>query len=151
MIRALLIAGLIAGGILAKTVEITSDTFEASQKELISKFIGNVTFKSDNERLKADKVFLYFDKNKKPIKVEAIGYVRFFITDRGKSYEGEAARVVFYPKKKEYILYGNVKVIQKPGKKILYAEEIHIDLVNSKLVVKGKEKKPVKMIFSVDE
>ncbi len=151
MTRALLVLGILIVAIFAKNVEITSDLFEASEKERISKFIGNVTFKTPKERLQADRVYIYFDKNKKPIKIEAIGHVKFFIQDKDKIFEGEAGKVVYYPRRKEYILYDNVKVVQKPGKKLIYAEQIVIDLKNSKLVVKGKEKKPVKMIFSVEE
>ncbi|MRI58859.1 MAG: lipopolysaccharide transport periplasmic protein LptA [Epsilonproteobacteria bacterium] len=136
---------------MAKQVEITSDSFEASQKELLSKFIGNVTFKTPSERLHAHKVLIYFDKRKKPIKIEAIGDVRFFIKDGQKSFEGKAQKVIYYPKKRSYILLGDVKVVQNPGKKVLFAEEVYLDLKNSKLTVKGKEKKPVKMIFTVEE
>ena len=150
MIKALLLV-ISACIVFAKQVEITSDTFEASQKQMLSKFVGHVTFKTPTEWLKADKLLIYFDKNKKPIKIVAIGHVRFHIVDRQKSFDGEAGKVIYYPKKKEYILRRNVKVVQNPGKKILFAEEVYLDLKNSKLIVKGKAKKPVKMIFTVDE
>ncbi len=151
MRRVLMIVALALVVATAEKIEVTSDRFEASQKELISRFIGNVSFKTSKERLTAKEVVIYFDKKRKPIKVEAIGNVRFFIKEKDKSYEGSAKRVVFFPKRREYILYDNVRVVQQPGDKLLLADQIHIDVKNAKLMVKGKETKPVKMIFSVDE
>jgi len=136
----------------AENIEINADKFIASQKELISQFIGNVTLKTSKDVIHANKIYVYFNRRKKPIKVEAVGGVRFRIKDEsGKIYEGRARKVIYYPLKKEYYLKGDVRIKQIPDKKRIFAQSIYLNLRTSKLIVEGGEKQPVKMIFTIEE
>ena len=136
----------------AANIEITSKKFEASQKELLSKFIGDVVVKRAKDRIEADEVEIYFDKRHKPLKIVARGRVRFYIVDvQNKKYKGSAKKIIYFPKKKEYILQGDVNIEQLPQKKRLFAQEIFLDLKESKLVVKGSKNRPVKMIINIEE
>ncbi len=138
--------------IMAENVEIRSERFEANQQELISKFLGNVIFKKGKNIIKADKVFIYFNKKKKPIKIDAMGNVAFTLYDKsGKYYKGKAKRVVYFPKKKEYLLTGDVQITQFPDQKKIYAQIVMLNLKDSRIEVKGNENKPVKMILKIEE
>ncbi|SMC09556.1 lipopolysaccharide transport periplasmic protein LptA [Nitratiruptor tergarcus] len=136
----------------AAQIEITSKKFEADQKKLFSKFIGNVIFKKGSDIIKADEVFIYFNKAKKPQKIDAKGHVTFVLHDQqGKKYKGKAKEVIYYPSKKEYYLRGSVEIVQFPQKKRIYAQNIYLNLQQSKISVKGTQDTPVKMIFTIEE
>lgn len=136
----------------AENIEITSKKFEASEKELISKFLGNVIVKRDKDRIEADEVIIFFNKKHKPIKIVTKGNVKFTILDsNGKQYNGSAKYIIYFPNKKEYLLQGDVHIVQVPEKKKLFAQEIYLNLQNSKLIVKGSNSKPVKMIINIEE
>ena len=136
----------------AENIEITSKKFEASQKELFSKFLGSVVVKRAQDRIEADEVVIYFNKKHKPIKIVAKGNVRFIIVDKNeKRYSGSAKQIVYFPNKKEYLLRGDVHIEQMPQKKKLFAQEIYLNLQSSKLTVKGSHNKPVKMIIDIEE
>ncbi len=132
-------------------IEITSQKFEANQKELISKFFGKVVVKKGKDLIKADKVFIYFNKDKKPIKIIAQTDVSFTFINRAKTYKGKAQKVIYYPMKKEYFLSGNVQIVELPDNKKIFAQSVVIDLASNNLSIQGNKKKPVKMIFSIEE
>ena len=132
-------------------IEITSQKFEANQKELISKFFGKVVVKKGKDLIKADKVFIYFNKNKKPIKIIAQKNVYFTFINKAKTYRGRAQKVIYYPMKKEYFLSGNVQITELPDNKKIFAQSVVIDLASNNLSIEGNKKKPVKMIFSIEE
>lgn len=136
----------------AENIEITSKKFEASQKELISKFLGNVIVKRAQDKIEADEVVIFFNKNHKPIKIIAQGNVQFSIVDaNGKHYDGTAKHIIYFPTKKEYLLQGDVHIMQNPEMKKLFAQEIYLNLQDSKLIVRGSNNKPVKMIINIEE
>ena len=61
----------------AEQVEITSNDFFADENKQTSEFIGNVNIKKGSfDELKADKVVVYFDKKRQPIKYVATGNAR---------------------------------------------------------------------------
>ncbi|BCD67996.1 lipopolysaccharide transport periplasmic protein LptA [Nitratiruptor sp. YY09-18] len=138
--------------IFAEQIEITSQKFEGDQKRLLSIFTGNVFMKKGKDIIKAQKVTIYFDKKRKPQKIIAIGKVNFTLYDKnGKYYKGNCDKAIYYPKKKEYHLFGNVAVMQLPDNKKLYSQKLVLNLLTSHVVVEGKGKKPVKMIFEIKE
>ncbi len=136
----------------AGEVQIQADRFEANQQRFFTQFIGHVILTKGKNVIKADRVYIYFNKAKKPIKIDAVGHVTFKIYDKkGKYYEGKAGKIVYFPKKKEYLLSKNVQVVQYPDQKKIYAQLVVIDLIASKIEVKGNENKPVKMILKIEE
>ena len=143
---------LVAISLMAEEVQIKADRFEANQQELLSKFIGHVVFTKGKNVIKADRVYIYFNKAKKPIKVDAVGHVRFKLYDKnGKYYEGKAGKIVYFPLKKEFLLSKDVQIVQYPDQKRIYAQIVVLDLASSKIEVKGDENKPVRMILKIDE
>ncbi len=136
----------------AGEIEITSHKFEASEKALMSRFIGNVKLKRGKDRLWSDKLFVYFNKKKKPIKFEAIGDVKFDLFDKkGKEYKGSCKKLIYFPKKRVYQLFENVKIVTLPEKREVFGEQIYLDLNASEVNVLGSKKRPVKMIFKIED
>jgi len=137
----------------SQQVEITADHFEASDVKKVTKFIGNVHMLKGVDELNASKVYVYFDANKKPIKYEAIGNVKFIITmnDGKKVYKGESGRLVYIPKTEIYELYENVKLFDTKLDRTLIGEKVFVDKQSGKARVEGSKEKPVKFIFKIEE
>jgi len=137
---------------LAQNIEITSKEFEADQQKLISKFIGDVVVKRAKDILKSQKLFIYFDKNKKPLRLVAIGNVIFEVYDKnGKFYKGRAQKIEYFPNKKEYLFYEQVHIVQMPDNRKIFAQKVILDLKSSHIQVSGEDKKPVKIILKLKE
>ena len=133
-------------------VEIIADHFEANEKKMVTKFIGNVHMIKGVDELNASKVYVYFDDKKKPIKYEAIGSVRFIITiNDGKRYRGQSERLIYTPKTEIYELYDNVKLFDTNLDRTLIGEKVFVDKLSGKAKVEGSKKKPVKFIFKIEE
>jgi lipopolysaccharide export system protein LptA len=136
----------------AEEIEVTAKKFEANEKKLLSIFSGNVVFKRGSDIIKANRVYIYLNKKKKPIKVVALGGVDFTIKDKsGKLYRGYAKKMVYFPLKREYDLSGDVKITQYPEEKKVFAQQVVLDLLQSHIKLSGSERKPVKMIFKLKE
>ncbi len=143
---------LVSLSLFAADVEITSKAFEADEKKLISIFTGDVDIKKGKDRIKAQKVIVYFDKDRKPIKYEAFKNVTFkIVLDDNKSYEGKAQKIVYLPSKLEYILEKDVFILQKPEMRKIYGEKIVVNRLTGQASVKGDKDKPVKFIFKIEE
>ena len=136
----------------SEQVEITADHFEANEAKKITKFIGNVSMVKGVDKLKASKVYVYFDTHKKPMKYEAVGNVKFTITiDNGNRYKGESGRLVYTPKTEVYELYENVKLFDIELDRVLIGEKVFVDKQSGKAKVDGNKKKPVKFIFTIEK
>ncbi|MEA1917127.1 MAG: lipopolysaccharide transport periplasmic protein LptA [Campylobacterota bacterium] len=151
MIKLLLLAltsTLLIGG----DLKILSDEYSGNNKKGISTFIGNVRVTLNRDRLSADKIVVLSDKENKPTSLTATGNVSFFVqTDDGSQYEGSASKAVFYPNKKQYNFFKDVKLLQLDNKKEIVGDEISVDLINSTASAKSKTDKPVMMIFDVKD
>jgi len=136
----------------AENVEITSKNFEADEKKLISIFTGDVHIKKGKDKIRASKVIVYFDKDRKPIKYEALNNVKFkIVLDLNKTYEGRAQKIVYIPSRLEYIFEKDVYIIQKPDMRKVYGEKIILNRKTGQAVVRGTKDKPVKFIFNIEE
>ncbi len=136
----------------SENLEITSKNFEASEKKLISIFTGDVHVKKGKDRINSQKLIIYFSKDKKPIKYEALKDVTFKISlDNNKTYEGRAQKIIYIPKEMKYIFEKNVFILQKPDMRKIYGEKVILNRVTGKAIVKGNEKRPVKFIFKIEE
>ncbi len=136
----------------AENVEITADHFEADQLKKITEFSGNVHMKKGNDELNASKVLVFFDKNRKPIRYEAVGKSSFIVyMQNGRYYVGRADRLVYLPKKEVYELYGNVVLKEPLLERTIFGEKVVVEKSTGRARVKGDEKRPVKFIFKVEE
>ncbi|BDY13917.1 lipopolysaccharide transport periplasmic protein LptA [Hydrogenimonas cancrithermarum] len=136
----------------SEQVEITADRFEASETERLTKFIGHVHMKKGPDELNASKVFVYFDKARKPMRYEAVGNTSFVIhMDNNQTYVGRADRLLYRPGKEIYELFGNVVLKEPRLDRTLMGEKVVVEKISGKAHVEGKEDKPVKFIFKVED
>ena len=150
--KKLLLLSVLVCFMFAEEIEITSQRFEASEKALVSKFIDHVKLKRGKDSLWSDRLYIYFNKKKKPIKFEAVGNVKFDLFDKkGKEYKGSCKKLIYFPKKRVYQLFENVKIVTLPDKREVFGDRIYLDLNTSKVSVEGNKKRPVKMILNIEE
>jgi len=135
----------------SQDIEITADRFEASEQQLVSKFLGNVVVKRGRDVLKAGEAYIYFNKDKKPVKIVVSKNVTFDISYKEKRYKGRASKIIYYPLKREYLFLGNVEIVELPKNQKIFAQKVYLDLKNNLLKVEGENSKPVKFILKVKE
>jgi len=139
-------------GLFSKELKITSDTFSADENRGVSIFKGSVNILQDKDELNASEVSIYTNKNNKPTKFIALGNVSFTIeTKQGAKYTGAANRVIYFPVKKEYHFFQNVHLKQLDEKKEISGDEVVLQTLDGKAYAKGMVKKPVIMIFDIDD
>jgi lipopolysaccharide export system protein LptA len=134
----------------SQELKITSDFFNADEKQGLSVFTGHVNIIKHHDELNASEVSIYTDKENKPTKFVAIGAVSFVIeTAQGAKYSGVANKAIYLPKKKEYHFFQDVHLKQLDEKKEIQGDEVVLKLNDGKAYAKGVVKKPVIMIFDL--
>lgn len=140
----------------AEKLIIDANKFEAYDEKGLSIFTGNVNMVKEKDELKADRLEVYLTKkvqNKKrePLKYIATGKVKFKVKTANKYYEGKGDKVVYDPKKMQYVITGNGFLKEVVEDKKLYGEKIFIDQVTGEAKVSGSENKPVRFIIDLGE
>jgi len=134
----------------ADELKITAGSFKADENSGISIFSKDVAIKKGTDEINASKVTVYTDKNNEPIKFVAIGNVSFvLVSKQGSIYSGEAQKVIYIPKSKEYYFYKNVHLKQVDQKKEIIGEEVVLKTIEGKAYAKGVDSEPVIMIFNI--
>jgi len=134
----------------AEELKIKANSFSADEHKGVSIFSGNVMVQKLNDELNASKVTIYTDKKNQPTKFIAVGDVQFKLkTKKGAKYEGEANKVIYIPRAKEYRFYGNVHLRQVDEKKEIIGDEVILEVENGKAFAKGVKTEPVIMIFDI--
>jgi len=133
-------------------VQVEAESFEAYEKKNISIFKGNVHLKKLDDSLKADRVTIFFDKKKHPLRYEATGHVSFKVSVDNKGlYRGKSGKLIYRPSENTYQLFDNVEVEDVTSERKLMGNEVTLNLDSGHAKVVGKKKKPVVMTFSVEE
>ena len=136
----------------AEKVEIESLKFEAYEERGISIFTGNVSIKKNEDKMFADKVVVFVDNERQIKKFEASGKTSFEIhTEDNNSFEGSADQFVYTPKSGELILTGNAKIKDMLNAREISGERVILYEKQKIAKVMGEEKKPVKLIFELEE
>jgi len=132
-------------------ISITSDSFEASENEHKSTFLGNVVITKLNDIIQAKKAIVFFDQENKPIKYQAIEDVNFSIDLNDSTIKGKCDDLIFVPKSKVYTLKGKVDLLQLPSNRKIKATKVIIETKTNKINITGDKNKPVKFIFEVED
>ncbi|GMB92560.1 hypothetical protein NHP200010_02710 [Helicobacter bizzozeronii] len=148
----LVLVGLLGAVPIKETLEITADKFLANEKKRTTIIEGHVFIKKGQDTLTADKVVIYTNQKRKPIKYEAIGSVKFHIvTQDGRHVEGHSDRLIYDAIKREYRLLQNA-VVNEVGKiNSIKGEEIILNNVSGYADVVGGKDKPAKFIFDMED
>jgi lipopolysaccharide export system protein LptA len=129
---------------------IDAKNFEASDKEGVSTFSGNVKIQMGKDKLNAEKVSIFFNTNgKNPTKYEATGNVNFEFNTKTKKYIGKGNKVVYSPLKEEYTIIGNGFLQEKNDNRKIYGEKIYVNQLSGEAKVSGSDNKPVRFIIDV--
>ena len=150
-------AWLFFSALIAGQVEITSDNFFADEAKFTGEFTGNVSVKKGSDMLNANKVTIYFDKNKNPVKYVAVGDAKIKALINQKSYDGSGRELIYEPKENLYTIKGDGFLREIDTDKKVFGELIEVNQNSGTYSVKGDEKaakgekKPVKFIFQVED
>ena len=133
-------------------VQVKAESFEADETKNISIFKGSVHLEKGDDSLKADKVTIYFTKDKRPLRYEATGDVNFKVSvDKKSLYRGKSGKLIYKPSANTYQLFNNVQIEDVRSERKLMGNEITLNLDSGHAKVIGKKKKPVVMTFSVED
>lgn len=138
--------------IFAEQVEVTADNFFADEKKLYSDLKGNVVVKKGSyDTLWADSARITFNEKKEATKYVAKGSAKFKVLVSNKHYDGNADELIYIPQKQIYIMNGNAFLHEEESDKKVYGETIEVNQNNGTYDVQSKDKKPVRMIFQVED
>ena len=135
-------------------VEVTADNFFADEIKQISVLTGNVRIKKGAyDTLNSDKVTIYFDAKRQPTKYVATGNANFNILLNQKHYDGKGGVLTYDPTIEAYTLENNAYLHEAETKKEVYGDKIIVNRQKGTYEVKsgGGEKKPVRLIFQVED
>lgn len=136
----------------AEQVEVTADNFFADEKNLYSDLKGNVVVKKGSyDTLWADNVRITFNDKKEPTKYVANGNAKFKVLVNEKHYNGNADELTYIPQKQIYIMTGNAFLHEEETDKKVYGNVIEVNQISGTYQVQSKDKKPVRMIFQVED
>jgi len=136
--------------IFADILHITSKNFYYDSKKLESVFIGDVNATKGKDNIVAQKMIVYFNKTKKPIKFEAQGHVKFILNDENITYKGHCDKLIYNFLTTDVFLIGNAFVKKLQTNESIKGDKIKLNRKNKTIEVKGS-KKPVNIIIKVNE
>jgi lipopolysaccharide export system protein LptA len=152
MKRLILAALLIVGALQAEELKITAKSFETDEQRGRTVFTGDVRIIKGSDELNASVVTILVDENRRPKEYVAEGDVSFVIhTENKEIYAGKAQKVEFLPAKKKYRFFRNVTLRQRDKDNTITGDEVVVDLQNGRASASGADKKPVMMIFKIDD
>ena len=142
---------LFASRLVADIVDIKADHFYANDIQHQAFFEGNAKIKQGGNEFNASKVTVFFNEQKKALKYEAHGAVKFDLTENNIHYKGKAESVTYAPTSSKYYFKGNVTLIDLTNNRTIKAETVSLDLKTGLADIKGKDKKPVHFIFEIED
>ena len=135
----------------AENLHIISKTFFYDSKKMISKFIGDVNATKGKDNILAQKMIIYFNKNKKPVKYIADGNVKFILSlDKNDTYKGHCEKLIYNFLTEDIYLTGNAFIKKLETNESVSGDKIKINRKTKDVEVIG-DKKPVNIIIKVNE
>jgi lipopolysaccharide export system protein LptA len=149
-VRVILILLLVGMAVFGAQVVVTSESFIADEKQLITKFIGNVTVIKGNDNLRADEVLVNLDQKRQPLKYTATGGVKVKMQINEKYYNASGNTLTYEPNEQRYILNGRAFLEEIDNEKKVYGERIEVDQRSGIYKVDGSGE-PARFIFQVED
>ena len=143
----LLVTGLFL--LYAEKLEITADKFLAKDANKEVHFIGHAKVVQGATTVKAAKIFVYFNEDNSTQKYQALGGVRFHIQKKEANYQGSCREMLYFPKKKMYVLKGNVKVKDRQNQRDIAASRVEIHSKTGAFTIEGSKKNAAKLTFDM--
>ena len=124
-------------------IVIDADRMEASKREGLVIFTGNVVAKQDNSTQAADRMEVYLDdKGERVLRIVSTGNVKIVTED---CRTGTARRAEYYDDEQRLLLIGDAKVWQEDN--VVTGERITILLAEDRSTVEGGSRERVKSVF----
>ncbi|MDU7693541.1 MAG: lipopolysaccharide transport periplasmic protein LptA [Helicobacter sp.] len=137
--------------LLAQTLEVKADKFEANDKTGQSTLIGNVKIKRESDELDAQKVVIFTDKARKIVSFYASGGVNFTIkTNDGRLILGKSLELSYDAKTSTYKLIKNASARERGSQNSIKGDEIILNQKSGKINVSGSKNAPAQFIFKLD-
>ena len=118
-------------------LEIESDELIITENPLVSKFIGNVYAKNEENQFWGDTILINYNNDKKINLITAVGNV--IVEREEEKVMGDKA--IYNLKSEKIIISGDVSVFRDGN--ILNGNELTIDLMTSISIIKGSNKEQV--------
>lgn len=152
MIKVVVLFALFFIPLFANDINIESKSFYANEAERFSKFSGDVRVTQGEQWVKSSELFVYFDKNQKPIKLEAKGNAKaYVITEDGRKLDGEAQVITLFPNNKTLELSGAAVVKERGSKNEVSGDKIVVDRKGGEIRVVGSGDKPARFTIEVED
>lgn len=135
----------------ATQIEVKALSFYLDENAGKSTLSGNVEVKKEKDILKSDKLIIYMDKNKKPVKYEAMQNAKFEIYLGDKIYKGSGDHFIYNVVKDTYEIDGNAIINEITTNKQIYGDKIVIDRKKNTYLVESKNKNPIRFVFDVEQ
>ncbi len=135
----------------AENLHIVSKNFFYKSKTKISTFTGDVNATKGKDNILSDKMHVYFNENKKPVKYEALGHVKFILNlDKNTTYKGHCDRLIYNFKNYDIFLFGNAYIKKLETNESVSGSVIKLNRKTKNAEVQGS-KKPVNIIIKVNK
>ena len=132
-------------------IEVKALNFYADENKGENILSGNVELIRENDILTAEKLVIYTNKNKKPIRYEATQNPKFKISLKGKTYTGSGDKFIYDAIKDIYEINGNANINELGSKQKLFGDKIIVDKKSNIYQVQSKEQKPARFVFELEE
>jgi len=137
--------------LLGQNLHIISKKFKFNSKVMQGVFTGDVNATENHNNILSQKMIIFFNKNKKPIKYVATGNVKFILDlDKNATYKGHCNKLIYNFKNYNIYLFGNALVKKIQTGELASGEEIKINRKTKDISVIGN-KKPVNIIIKVNQ
>lgn len=133
----------------AEKLEITADKFIAKDADKAVRFLGNAQIIQGKTKVNAARIIVYFNEDNSTQKYSALGGVRFHIKKSAANYQGSCSEMLYFPKKKMYILKGNVKVKDRQNQRDITASKVEIHSKTGAFSIEGSKKTAAKLTFEM--
>lgn len=135
----------------AEDLHIISKQFFYDSKTKISTFSGDVNATRGKDNILSDKMKIYFNKNKKPVKYIAIGKVKFILSlDKNSTYKGHCNKLIYNFKTYDVFFIGNAYIKKLETNESVSGNFIKLNRKTKNVEVEGGSK-PANIIIKVNE
>jgi len=135
----------------ADIVDIKAEHFYANNINHEAFFEGSAKIKQGSNEINASKVTVFFNEQKKALKYEAQGAVKFDLREKGIHYRGVANKIVYAPTSSKYYFIGGVILMDLTNNRTIKADKVSLDLKTGLADIKGSSKKPVHFRFEIED
>jgi lipopolysaccharide export system protein LptA len=152
MIKKLFLFLLLTTFAISGKIEINAQNVTADDNNGITVFSGNVSITRGQDVMRADNIIVYMNDKKDVDKFEATGNTSIYIiSENNETFKGSSDEFVYWPLKQLFRLRGDAIIEDTTNKRKLMGTEIIFNEKTKLANVTGKDSKPVKVIFNVED